>query len=34
MTIKEQALARLTQPGTIPGRYKPDDDLLAFLERL
>lgn len=34
MTIKEQALARVAQPGTRPGRYKPDDDLLAFLDNL
>ena len=34
MTIKERALARTTPPGTIPGRYKPPDRLLAFLEGL
>lgn len=33
MTIKEQALARLQQPGT-PGRYRPPDALLAFLDNL
>ena len=25
MTIKEQALARVQQPGTSPGRYRPPD---------
>jgi integrase/recombinase XerD len=34
MTIKEQALARLHQPGTSPGRYRPPDNLLSFLENL
>jgi integrase len=34
MTIKERALARTTPPGTTPGRYKPPDRLLAFLETL
>ena len=34
MTLKEQALARTTPPGTPPGRYKPPDALLAFLENL
>jgi integrase/recombinase XerD len=34
MTIKERALARTTPPGTTPGRYKPPDQLLAFLEGL
>jgi integrase/recombinase XerD len=34
MTIKERALARTTPPGTIPGRYRPPDRLLAFLEAL
>lgn len=34
MTIKEQALARLQQPGTSPGRYRPPDSLLAFLDNL
>jgi site-specific recombinase XerD len=32
MTIKEQALARIRQPGTSPGRYRPPDTLLAFLD--
>ena len=30
MTIKEQALARVHQPGTSPGRYQPPDSLLTF----
>ena len=34
MTIKEQALARLQQPGTSPGRYRPPDSLLTFLDNL
>ena len=34
MTIKEQALARVRQPGTKPGRYRPPDTLLTFLDNL
>jgi site-specific recombinase XerD len=34
LTIKEQALARLAPPNTKPGRYRPPDPLLAFLESL
>lgn len=34
MTIKERALARTTQPSTKPGRYRPPDTLLAYLESL
>jgi integrase/recombinase XerD len=34
MTIKEQALARVQPPGTTPGRYRPPDTLLAFLDNL
>jgi integrase/recombinase XerD len=34
MTIKEQALARLQTPDTSPGRYRPPDTLLAFLDNL
>lgn len=34
MTQKEQAIARVAPPGTRPGRYKPTDPLLAFLETL
>jgi site-specific recombinase XerD len=32
--IKEQALARTRPPATKPGRYRPTDQLLAFLESL
>jgi site-specific recombinase XerD len=31
---KEQALAQTAPPGITPGRYKPPDPLLAFLESL
>ena len=34
MNQKERAIARVTPPGTQPGRYRPPDPLLAFLERL
>lgn len=34
MTVKEKALARATPLGTKPGRYRPADPLLAFLESL
>lgn len=34
MTIKERTLARTNQPSTTPGRYRPTDRLLAFLESL
>lgn len=34
LALKEQALARTTPPGTTPGRYRPPDTLLAFLEAL
>jgi integrase/recombinase XerD len=34
MTIKEQALARVQQPSTSPGRYRPPDSLLTFLDNL
>jgi integrase/recombinase XerD len=34
LRLKEQALARITAPKSKPGRYRPDDDLLAFLEAL
>lgn len=34
MGIKERALARTTPASVKPGRYRPDDALLAFLERL
>ena len=34
MTLKEHALAKTAPPGTKPGRYKPPDPLLAFLDSL
>ena len=34
LAIKEKALARTTPPGTTPGRYRPPDSLLAFLDNL
>ena len=34
MALKQQALDRTTPPATQPGRYKPPDQLLAFLEAL
>jgi site-specific recombinase XerD len=34
LAIKEKALARTTPPDVTPGRYKPADQLLAFLEGL
>jgi site-specific recombinase XerD len=34
LTLKERALARTTPIGTAPGRYRPADELLAFLEAL
>jgi integrase/recombinase XerD len=34
MTLKQQALDRTTPPASAPGRYKPPDQLLAFLEAL
>jgi site-specific recombinase XerD len=34
LTIKERALARTTPTSTNPGRYRPPDSLLAFLESL
>jgi hypothetical protein len=33
-SIKERALARTTPTNVKPGRYHPDDQLLAFLEAL
>jgi len=33
-TLKERALARTTPFGVTPGRYRPPDTLLAFLEQL
>lgn len=34
LSFKERALARTTPAGTQPGRYRPPDSLLAFLEAL
>ena len=34
LAIKERALARTKPPTVKPGRYKPTDTLLAFLEAL
>jgi site-specific recombinase XerD len=34
LRLKEKALNRVTAPESKPGRYRPDDDLLAFLESL
>jgi integrase/recombinase XerD len=34
IAIKERALARTTPTGITPGRYRPTDTLLAFLEQL
>ena len=34
LELKEKALAKTTPANTKPGRYKPPDQLLAFLESL
>ena len=34
LALKEQALAKITPPQTKPGRYKPGDQLLDFLNSL
>jgi site-specific recombinase XerD len=34
MTIKQRALDATTPPSATPGRYQPNDKLLAFLESL
>ncbi len=34
LTLKERALSRTTPIGALPGRYRPPDDLIAFLEGL
>jgi site-specific recombinase XerD len=34
LALKEKALARTTPVNTSPGRYRPPDTLLAFLEAL
>jgi site-specific recombinase XerD len=34
LALKEQAIARTTPPNTTPGRYRPPDSVLAFLDGL
>jgi hypothetical protein len=34
MIQKERAIDRVRPPGTKPGRYRPPDTLLAFLDAL
>jgi hypothetical protein len=34
MALKQRALDRTTPLSSAPGRYKPPDQLLAFLEAL
>jgi integrase len=34
LRLKEKALSRIAAPAANPGRYRPDDKLLAFLEAL
>ena len=34
LALKEQALAKTTPSNVRPGRYRPDDELLAFLKNL
>jgi integrase/recombinase XerD len=34
MALKERALARTSPPNVRTGRYRPSDELLAFLEHL
>jgi hypothetical protein len=34
MRLKKKALARVATNRTRPGRYRPDDVLLSFLESL
>jgi site-specific recombinase XerD len=34
LTLKERALGRTTPSNTTPGRYRPNDPILAFLESL
>lgn len=34
LALKERAMARTTPPATAPGRYRPPDTLLAFLDNL
>ena len=34
LALKEQAIARTTPPASQPGRYRPPDKILAWLEAL
>ena len=34
LELKERALAKIAPPNNPPGRYRPPDRLLAFLEAL
>jgi len=34
LALKERAIARTAPPGITPGRYRPPDRVLAFLEAL
>jgi site-specific recombinase XerD len=34
LALKERALARITPPNSKPGRYRPSDPILAFLDSL
>ena len=34
MRMKEKALSLIAAPAASPGRYRPDDKLLVFLEAL
>jgi len=34
LAAKERAIARTAPPDTKPGRYRPTDELLAFLDAL
>ena len=34
LAMKEEILAKTTPPGGKPGRYRPGDELLAFLQNL
>lgn len=34
LALKERAITRLTPPNSAPGRYRPPDTILAFLDRL
>lgn len=34
LTLKERALARTSPPNSKPGRYRPADPVLSFLESL